>query len=63
MAVRMMYVGVVVNYALLALAIIAKEAENTLNGLKNSKKNWKKLKKCLTISLLHDIIITEKQRR
>ena len=39
------------------------KAENTLNGLKNTKKNWKRFKKCLTIPLLHDIIITEKQRR
>ena len=56
MVVRMMCADVVVNCVLLVLVIIAREAENTLNGLKNTKKNWKKLKKCLTILLPCDII-------
>lgn len=61
MAVRMMCADVVVNSALLVLVTIARKAESTLNSLKNTKKNWKKLKKCLTIPLPRDIINTESE--
>lgn len=61
MAVRMMCADVVVNSALLVLVTIARKAESTLNGLKNTKKNWKKLKKCLTIPLPCDIIDSESE--
>lgn len=61
MVARLMYADVVVNCVLLVLVIIAREVENTLNGLKNTKKNWKKLKKCLTILLPRDIIDSESE--
>ncbi|MBO5810502.1 MAG: hypothetical protein J6R32_06700 [Bacteroidales bacterium] len=61
MAVHLMCVDVVVNYALLALVIIAKEAENTLKSLKKIEKFLKKFKKCLTIPLPHDIIDSESE--
>ena len=61
MAVHLMCADAVVNYVLLALAIIAKPMESLLKRLKRIKNFLKKFKKYLTIPLPCDIIDSESE--